>query len=80
MSIFDVIANYYDFINMDFDMGKLAHRMYHQCLKKKVLRTKEYAEALAIKISKKIGKQISYYLCPICLNYHLTSKIQEKHD
>lgn len=54
-------------------MGKLTYKMYHQCLKKKILRTKEYAEEVARKMTQKTGKEISCYLCPICLNYHLTS-------
>ena len=59
-------------------MGKLTYKKYHQCLKKKILRTEEYAKIIAQKVSKKTGKQISYYLCPLCLNYHLTSKKQVK--
>lgn len=41
------------------------------CLKKKKIRTE--------KIAKKISKEYLqyYYFCPVCFNYHLTSKGHE---
>ena len=61
-------------------MSKLAYKMYYQCLRKKIIRTPEHAKEVAENISKRTGKEITYYLCPFCLNYHLTSHPKDKGD
>ena len=45
-----------------------AENMYKMCFKKKKIRTVGYA----IEIAKKYNQHV--YFCPICNNYHLTSR------
>lgn len=44
-----------------------------QCLSKYRYKTKVFAEASALKMTKKHGKATRVYACPQCGNYHLTT-------
>ena len=49
-------------------------KLYKMCMHKKVIKTEEFARKLADAFSVKYGKKTTYYFCPICQNYHLTTK------
>ena len=47
---------------------------YKMCFHKKVIKTADYAEKLAKEYSIRFNKNMTYYFCPICQNFHITSK------
>ena len=54
-----------------------AEQMYKMCFHKKKYRTLNYAIKVAKELTEKFGKRQYVYLCPLCLNYHMTTHKQE---
>lgn len=54
-----------------------AEQMLKMCLRKKKYRDLKLAKNAAKYATDKYGKLHYVYLCPLCLNYHLTTHKQE---
>lgn len=59
-------------------MNFSAKNMHKMCLRKKVYRTFDYAQDMAIKLGKRFNLVFEVYMCPLCGNYHLTTKKNKK--
>ena len=49
-------------------------RWVGSCLRKKVYKTKEFAEKMVLLVAKHTGKDMDIYNCQHCAGYHLTTK------
>ena len=54
-------------------LDKRINYLYKSCFHKKCYTTLEFAKEKAIQFKEMFNKDYYIYLCPVCLNYHLTT-------
>lgn len=54
--------------------------MHKMCLRKKVYRKLGFTQQMAEKLGKKFNLTFEVYRCPLCGNYHLTTKKDKENE